>query len=126
LYGKRWQVEVYFRDLKATLGLRGLASRTVAGARKELLAFVMLYNLVRQVIVTAAARQGVSPERISFTDAMTWLLWAEPGEELPDLVVNPVRKRPAQPRALKNGRQKYARMSKPRDQLIKPACEAKL
>ena len=126
LYGKRWQVEVYFRDLKATLGLRGLCSRTVAGARKELLAFVILYNLVRQVIAAAAASQGVPPDRISFTDAMNWLLWSEPGEELPELTVNPVRTRPAHPRALKHGHQKYARMAKPREQLTKPACEAKL
>ena len=68
LYGKRWQIEVYFRDIKCSLGLKGLSSKTVAGARKELLAFVILYNLVRQVIATAAIQQDVAPDRISFTD----------------------------------------------------------
>lgn len=126
LYGKRWQVEVYFRDLKQTLGLRCPSSRTPQGVRKELLAFVILYNLVRQVIAAAASRQKVSPDRISFSDALTWLLWSAPGEELPDLVTNPIRHRPTQPRALKHCRRKYARMSRSRATLLKPACLAKL
>ena len=126
LYQMRWQVEVYFRDLKSTLGLRSLSAKTVEGARKELLAFVMLYNLVRHVIGQAAGQQRVAPDRISFTDAMTWLLWAEPGEPIPKLKLNPKRHRPTQPRVLKHGRQKYPRMSKSRKQMVKPACEAKL
>ncbi|HZN64457.1 MAG TPA: transposase [Tepidisphaeraceae bacterium] len=36
LFGRRWQVEVYFRDLKRTLGMHRLRSRTAAGVRKEL------------------------------------------------------------------------------------------
>lgn len=126
LYGKRWQVEVYFRDLKQTLGLRQLTSKGVAAARKELLALVILYNLVRRVMATAAGRQGVSPDRIGFTDALLWLLWSDPGEELPDLVVNPRRARPTQPRMLKHARRRYPRLNRDRGALTKPACEAKL
>lgn len=126
LYGKRWQIEVYFRDLKRTLKLRQTRARDVAGVRKELLAFVVLYNLVRQVMLRAAARQGVEPDRISFVDALRWLLWSEVGEQLIDLIVNPRRSRGTQPRMLKHGRRKYARLNKPRHRLAKPACEAKL
>lgn len=126
LYGKRWQIEVYFRDLKRTLGLRQTAAKSVEGVRKELLAFVVLYNLVRQVMNQAAIRQGVDPDRISFADALRWLLWSEPGEELVDLVVNPRRTRDTQPRMLKHGRRKYARLNKPRAKLTKPPSEAKL
>src|SRR5581483_11593918 len=76
LYRKRWQVEVCFRDLKRTLGLGRTAARDVRGVRKELLAFVVLYNLVRQVMAAAAQRQGEEPDRISFVDALRWLLWS--------------------------------------------------
>jgi hypothetical protein len=126
LYEKRWQVEVYFRDLKRTLKLKQTRSKSVEGVQKEILAFVVLYNLVRQVMLQAAQRQGVDADRISFADAARWLLWSEPGAELIDLVVNPKRKRDTQPRMLKHGRRKYSRLNKPRALLTKPACEAKL
>lgn len=126
LYGKRWQIEVCFRDLKRTLKLKQTAARDVEGVQKELLAFVVLYNLVRQVMLTAATRQGVEADRISFVDALRWLLWSEPGEPLIDLIVNPKRSRDTQPRMLKHGRRKYARLNKPRHRLTKPASEAKL
>lgn len=126
LYGKRWQIEVCFRDLKRTLKLTRTAAKDVQGVRKELLAFVVLYNLVRQVMAAAAARQGEEPDRISFVDAVRWLLWSKPGDELIDLIVNPKRSRDTQPRMLKHGRRKYARLNKPRHRLTKPASEAKL
>jgi len=117
LYERRWQVEVYFRDLKCTLKMKQLRSRTVAGVRKEIVAFVLLYNLVRQVMARAARRQGVDPQRISFIDAMRWLLWSDPGEPLPELVINPTRRRRAEPRVLKHGRRKYPLMNQPREAL---------
>ena len=126
LYQKRWQVEVYFRDLKRTLKLKQTRAKSVEGVRKELLAFVVLYNLVRQVMLRAAQRQGVDADRISFADAARWLLWSEPGAELIDLIVNPRRTRDTQPRMLKHGRRKYARMTKPRKMLTKPASVARL
>lgn len=111
LYAKRWQVEVCFRDLKASLamGRRPLSARTERGVRKEVLAFVLLYNLVRRVMIEAAAARGVEPSRISFIDAARWLLWSMPGEAIPsDLSVNVPRPlRPTQPRQLKRGRKRY-------------------
>ena len=117
LYERRWQVEVYFRDLKRTLGMAKLRSRTVAGVRKEVVAFVLLYNLVRRVMLRAAAAQGVEPDRVSFADAARWLLWSHPDDPLPALVVNPGRRRPPEPRALKHGRRKYPLMNRPRQEL---------
>lgn len=114
LYERRWQVEVYFRDLKCTLGMKRLRSRTLDGVRKEIVAFVLLYNLVRQVMRRAAAAQNVEPQRISFTDAARWLLWSAPGDALPRLITNPARPRRAEPRVLKHGRRKYPLMNRPR------------
>lgn len=126
LYGKRWRIEVCFRDLKCTLKLKQTRAKDLAGVQKELMAFVVLYNLVRQVMLAAANRQHVEPDRISFIDALRWLLWSAPGEPLSDLIVNPIRLRHTQPRMLKHGRRKYARLNKPRHRLAKPASQAKL
>jgi hypothetical protein len=127
LYGRRWQIEVCFRDLKQTLGLRQVAARSVAGVRKEVACFVLLYNLVRHVMLRAAARQQVAADRISFTDALTWLLWSTPGDELTNLTVNPRRPcRPTQPRRLKRGRKKYPPLNQDRGQLARPAATARI
>ncbi|MGD0138155.1 MAG: IS4 family transposase [Tepidisphaeraceae bacterium] len=114
LYAKRWQVEVCFRDMKRTLGMKQMRSRSVAGVRKEICAFVLLYNLIRHVMRRAAAAMNVEPDRVSFIDAMRWLLWSPPGTALDKLVVNPRRGRKPEPRVLKRGSHKYPLMRKPR------------
>jgi hypothetical protein len=126
LYARRWQVEVYFRDLKQGLGLGRLSARTVAGVRKELLAWVLLYNLVRRAMLQAARQQHVAADRISFTDAVSWLLWSSPGDPLPRLCLNPRRRRSSHPRMLKNARKRYTQLNRPRERLTKPPCTAKL
>jgi hypothetical protein len=126
LYSKRWQIEVYFRDLKRTLGLSLLSAKTVLGVRKEILAFVLLYNLIRGVMKQAAIQQGEEPDRISFTAALNWLLWASPGEPVSTLKVNRrcVRRSPA--RKLKNARHRFSQLNGSRAETGKPACRAKL
>lgn len=101
LYLKRWQIEVYFRDLKRSQKLLRLRARSLAGARKELCGHVLLYNLVRGVMLDAATRQGVAPDRISFLDALRYLQSAAAADAPMALVVNPRRRRPAQPRRIK-------------------------
>jgi hypothetical protein len=86
---------------------------------KELLHFVVVYNLVRRVPQEAAARQGVLPERISFIDALRWLRHARAGDELPGLRVNPERPGRVEPRVRKRRPQQYDLMRKPRSELRK-------
>ena len=126
LYSKRWQIEVYFRDLKQTLGTVMISARTVPGIQKEILAFVLLYNLVRRVMQHAALQQGTTPDRISFIDALRWLLWSGPGEPIPKLVVNPIRLRPSPPRQLKNAPHRFPPLKQPRATLTKPRYQVKL
>lgn len=126
LYAKRWQIEVYFRDLKRTLDLSLISARTLKGARKEILAFVLLYNLIRGVMKEAARQQGEEPERISFIDALRWLLWSEPGMPLPDLLVNPIRLRRAPARRVKVARHRFPQLNASRQELSKPPCQAML
>jgi len=117
LYGRRWQVETDLKHLKQTLGLDVLRCETFTGVMKELLRFVIAYNLVRRVMVQASRRQGVAPDRISFVDALRWLRHAHPGEELPRLSVNPERPGRAQPRVKKRRGKAYKLLTKPREKL---------
>lgn len=117
LYAKRWQVEVNLRHLKQTLGMDVLRCETFVGVMKELLMFVVAYNLVRRVMVEAGQRQQVEPNRISFVDALRWLRHAEPGAALPRLKVNPDRPGRVEPRARKRRPKNYRLLNRPRAEL---------
>jgi hypothetical protein len=117
LYAKRWQVETDLRHLKQTLRMDILRCGTVPGVVKELLMFVVVYNLVRRVMQEAGRRQAVAPERISFVDALRWLRHARPGEELPRLRINPERPGRVEPRVRKRRPKQYDLMRKPRAEL---------
>jgi hypothetical protein len=119
LYGLRWQVETHFAELKTTLKMRKLKSRTVEGVRKELAIYCLVYNLVHQVMMEAARRQETTPDRISFIDTVRWLLSAEPGEEMPQLIVNPLRPDRHEPRVIKDLQDTYTKMTRPRNELRK-------
>jgi hypothetical protein len=119
LYHVRWQVETHFAQLKTTLKMRKLKCKTEDGVRKELAAYCLVYNLVHAAMTEAARRQGVTPDRISFIDAVRWLLAAAPGEELPALVVNPRRPGRHEPRVVKDREDTYTKMTRPRGELRK-------
>lgn len=119
LYDIRWRVETRFSELKTTLKMRRLKCKTEEGIRKELAAYCLVYNMIRAVTVAAGLAQGVAPERISFIDALRWLLWAAPGEPIPRLVVNPSRKGRHEPRVIKDLQDTYPKMTKPRSVLRK-------
>ena len=62
---ERWEVETNFRHLKSTMNMEILSCRQVDGVRKELLAYLITYNLVRALMVLGGRNQGVSPLKIS-------------------------------------------------------------
>jgi hypothetical protein len=113
-YGLRWTVETAFRHLKTTMQMDVLRCQTVRGIEKELTMFLLVYNLVRMTMLHAAHRQGVSPDRISFVDALRWLATAQPDDELPPLAVNPVRPGRLEPRVRKRRPKEFPLMKKPR------------
>jgi hypothetical protein len=113
-YGLRWNIETCFGHLKTTMKMDLLRCQTVRGVLKELAMFLLVYNLVRMTMREAGRRQGVPPERISFVDALRWLATAKPGDELPDLVVNPPRYGRAEPRVRKRRPKTYLLMTKAR------------
>jgi hypothetical protein len=119
LYGTRWRVEQYLRELKQTMKMDILRCKSVDGVLKELMVYGIVYNLVRLVMGAAARRQRVEVERISFIDALRWLLEAKPGETMPRLVVNPSRPGRAEPRVRKRRPKEFPVMKKSRWELRK-------
>jgi hypothetical protein len=119
LYGVRWQVETHLAELKTTLKMRKLKSKTSRGVLKELTVYALVYNLIHLVMLRAAQRQQVQPQRISFIDTVRWLISAAPGEPLPDLMVNPHRPDRHEPRVTKDRQDTYPKMCRPRHILRK-------
>ena len=118
-YGLRWTIETCFSHLKTTMKMDVLRCQTVEGVLKELTMFLLVYNIVRMTMLEASRRQGVDVTRISFVDALRWLATAEPGDELPDLVINPLRPDRAEPRVRKRRPKAYPLMTIPRGELRK-------
>ena len=58
--------------------MKHLRSRSIPAVRKELAAFVILYNLIRQTMLVSARLQHVEVNRISFIDAATGSCAANP------------------------------------------------
>lgn len=149
LYQRRWQVEVNFRDLKQTMGLARLRSRTAAMAEKEIIAGLLAYNLVRLIIRKSAAHtaHAVPSQRISFAGALACLQacspqlhaarthptqWQHLHDQLLHLIASDAPKRRpdrTEPRKVKFRGRKYAYLTKPRKiekQLIKKHRETLL
>ena len=119
LYFRRWQVEVYLRDLKITMNMDVLRCKTVDGVLKELAMFALVYNLVRSVACQAAQAQGVAADRVSVTDAVRWLVGVEGDDDLSVILTVPKRTGRVEPRVKKRRPKQYPRMTKPRRQLRK-------
>jgi hypothetical protein len=126
LYFRRWQVEVYLRDLKITLKMDVLKCKTEDGVLKELAVFALVYNLVRSVACESAKRRGVAADRVSVTDAVRWLGGAEGDEDLSVILIHPSRKGRVEPRVRKRRPKQYPLMKKPRAVLRKELTDKKV
>ena len=126
LYQKRWGIETDFGHLKTTLGMDVLKCKTVAGVEKEATMFILVYNLVRMVMRETARRQGIEVERISFIDALRWLMSARSDSRLPNLLVHPLRPGRYGPRVRKRRPKSYPLMNRPRAELRKALETPKL
>jgi hypothetical protein len=65
-YGWRWQVELNLRDIKTQLESAQLETRSADMARKEWLASLLAYNLVRAAMLCAARHTRSQPLNLSF------------------------------------------------------------
>jgi hypothetical protein len=66
LYARRWKIELWFRDIKTSMGMEVLRCKSPNMLHKELEMFFIAYNLIRCLIVAAGATNDVSLDRMSF------------------------------------------------------------
>jgi hypothetical protein len=66
LYARRWRIELWFRDLKTSMGMEVLRCKSPGMVHKELEMFFIAYNLIRALMVEASTLYDVSLERLSF------------------------------------------------------------
>ncbi|MDX8411377.1 MAG: IS4 family transposase, partial [Mariprofundaceae bacterium] len=78
LYFQRWDVELFFRDIKTTMGMDILRCKTPDMVRKEVLMRLIVYNCIRCLIVEAAEAKDVKVRRISFKGSVQALRQWEP------------------------------------------------
>jgi hypothetical protein len=69
LYQMRWNIEVDFRTIKATLEMDVLRCKSQPMVDKEIAVYFLAYNLVRWAIAKAAWLADVLPRALSFTGA---------------------------------------------------------
>jgi hypothetical protein len=66
LYAERWRVELWFRDIKTSMGMEVLRCKTPKMVHKELEMFFIAYNLIRCLMARACLRYGVGMAWLSF------------------------------------------------------------
>lgn len=131
-YLRRWRLEMWLDDLKTSLHMEFLRSRSPQMARKEMYTRLIAHNLLRCLLAQAAAQHQQSLERLSFKGSLDALrhftyamaqarsktkrqqLWAL---LLLTLAEDQVPERPGrrEPRAVKRKKTKYPRLDAPRD-----------
>lgn len=125
VYALRWHIELNLRYLKTQMDLVQLEAKSTDMARKEWLAGLLAYNLIRAAQLCAAVQKGLSPLSLSFSSVRrcleTWLRqfarrshrllcshWARLLEQINRCRLPRRRKtRPNEPRAQRHLRQPY-------------------
>lgn len=131
LYLRRWRMELWLRDIKITMDMDMLRTKTPARVRAELAMFLVGDNLIRTVMFDTFKVSEVRLEQLSFKSAlmrfglwcaglrrstriMAWLLGYQ--AMLSDLArdFNPDRPGRYEPRVVKRRPKPFARMQQPR------------
>lgn len=134
LYYRRWSIELFYRDIKTTMHMEVMRTKTPAMIQKELLMHAIAYNMIRALILQSASAYQQQLGRISFKGAVDllrqWLPQAaachdQPrklarwhGELLEAIasVQNPLRPDRHEPRAKKRRPNSYQLLTSPRRQ----------
>jgi hypothetical protein len=78
LYFQRWDVELFFRDIKTVMGMDILRCKTPDMVRKEILMHLIAYNCIRSLMIEAAEKTGVRVHSVSFKGSVQALRQWEP------------------------------------------------
>jgi hypothetical protein len=131
LYLRRWRMELWLRDIKITMDMDMLRTKTPARVRAELAMFLVGYNLIHTVMFDAAKMSEVRLEQLSFKSALVrfglWCARLGHGTRLvvwlrgypamlQDLArdLNPNRPGRCEPRVVKRRPKPFPRMQQPR------------
>ena len=134
-YLRRWRLEMCLDDLKTTLHMEFLRSRSPEMVQKEMYARLIAHNLIRCTMAKAAAEHQTPLERISFKgslDALRHFTYAMCQARskakrlrlwnllLQTLAKDQVRDLPGrrEPRAIKRKKNKYPRLNGPRHRFV--------
>jgi hypothetical protein len=136
LYFRRWAVELFFRDIKTTLGLDVLRCQSPAMVRKEIVMHAIAYNLIRALMQDIAHSYQVSSQRLSFKGTVDALRqWRELFENTKShgrticklrrlfyqsIATDQLLDRPnrSEPRAVKRRPKNFRLLTKPRHEMI--------
>ncbi len=66
LYKNRWNIEVDFRNIKSTLGLKSFSCKTPKMVLKEMWVYFLAYNFIRTIMLDSAIYNKIFPRQISF------------------------------------------------------------
>jgi len=66
LYAERWRIELWFRDIKTSMGMEVLRCKSPKMVHKELEMFFIAYNLIRCLMAEAGTRYNVGIGWLSF------------------------------------------------------------
>ena len=66
LYARRWRIELWFRDIKTSMGMEVLRCRSPKMVHKELEMFLIAYNFIRCLMAEASGIHDVPMDRLSF------------------------------------------------------------
>jgi Transposase DDE domain len=66
LYLKRWNVELDLRSIKIVMQMDVLRCKSPDMVDKEIWVHILVYNVIRGLMVTAAAENGAAPRELSF------------------------------------------------------------
>jgi hypothetical protein len=70
--------ELYLRDIKITLGMDILRCKTPDMVHKELIMYIIAYNLIRALLLQSCIIMQVQMDRLSFKGALAILRQANP------------------------------------------------
>ncbi len=135
LYGKRWNVELHFAQIKTIMRLDVLRCQSPDMIRKEVQIHLIAYNLVRALMQRASHSHQVPLKRISFKGSLdTVRHWAtvirasagKPAKQrilvakMLEVIANdplPERLGRSEPRAVKRRPKNFNRITKPRNEM---------
>lgn len=135
LYFQRWDVELFFRDIKTTMGMDILRCKTPDMVCKEILMYLIVYNGIRSLMLESAEKKGVGVRRVSFKGSLQALRQWEPHLRQTQLVqqervrlvallyeaivgnIIPYRPGRSEPRAVKRRPKPFQLLTSPRHQM---------